>query len=190
MEAELAALSLGKAYTFGPTFRAENSNTTRHLAEFWMIEPELAFADITDNMNLGEDFLKYLVKYALEHCNEDLVFLNDRATKEEQQLPKEKRNQYSLLERLQMVLDHHFERITYTNAIDILLQSKPHKKKQFKFPVEWGIDLQSEHEKFLVEKHFKKPVIIVDYPAQIKAFYMRQNEDGKTVAAMDILFLA
>ena len=188
LEAELAALSLGKAYTFGPTFRAENSNTTRHLAEFWMIEPELAFADITDNMNLGEDFLKYLVKYALEHCHEDLVFLNDRATKEEQQLPKEKRNQYSLLERLQMVLDHHFERITYTNAIDILLQSKPHKKKQFKFPVEWGIDLQSEHEKFLVEKHFKKPVVIVDYPAQIKAFYMRQNEDGKTVAAMDILF--
>ena len=188
LEAELAALSLGKAYTFGPTFRAENSNTTRHLAEFWMIEPELAFADITDNMNLGEDFLKYLVRYALEHCHEDLVFLNDRATKEEQQLPKEKRNQYSLLERLQMVVDHHFERITYSNAIDILLQSKPHKKKQFKFPVEWGIDLQSEHEKFLVEKHFKKPVIIVDYPAQIKAFYMRQNEDGKTVAAMDILF--
>lgn len=188
LEAELAALSLGKAYTFGPTFRAENSNTTRHLAEFWMIEPELAFADITDNMNLGEDFLKYLVHYALEHCREDLVFLNDRATKEEQQLPKEKRNQYSLLERLQMVVDHHFERITYTNAIDILLQSKPHKKKQFKFPVEWGIDLQSEHEKFLVEKHFKKPVIIVDYPAQIKAFYMRQNEDEKTVAAMDILF--
>lgn len=188
LEAELAALSLGKAYTFGPTFRAENSNTTRHLAEFWMIEPELAFADITDNMNLGEDFLKYLVRYALEHCHEDLVFLNDRATKEEQQLPKEKRNQYSLLERLQMVVDHHFERITYTNAIDILLQSKPHKKKQFKFPVEWGIDLQSEHEKFLVENHFKKPVIIVDYPAQIKAFYMRQNEDGKTVAAMDILF--
>ena len=188
LEAELAALSLGKAYTFGPTFRAENSNTTRHLAEFWMIEPELAFADITDNMNLGEDFLKYLVRYALEHCHEDLVFLNDRSTKEEQQLPKEKRNQYSLLERLQMVVDHHFERITYTNAIDILLQSKPHKKKQFKFPVEWGIDLQSEHEKFLVENHFKKPVIIVDYPAQIKAFYMRQNEDGKTVAAMDILF--
>ena len=188
LEAELAALALGKAYTFGPTFRAENSNTTRHLAEFWMIEPELAFADITDNMNLGEDFLKFLVSYALEHCHEDLIFLNDRATKEEQQLPKEKRNQYSLLERLQMVLDHHFERITYTNAIDILLQSKPHKKKQFKFPVEWGIDLQSEHEKFLVEKHFKKPVIIVDYPAQIKAFYMRQNEDGKTVAAMDILF--
>ena len=188
LEAELAALALGKAYTFGPTFRAENSNTTRHLAEFWMIEPELAFADITDNMNLGEDFLKFLVSYALEHCHEDLVFLNDRATKEEQQLPKEKRNQYSLLERMKMVVDHDFERITYSNAIDILLQSKPHKKKQFKFPVEWGIDLQSEHEKFLVEKHFKKPVIIVDYPAQIKAFYMRQNDDGKTVAAMDILF--
>ena len=188
LEAELAALALGKAYTFGPTFRAENSNTTRHLAEFWMIEPELAFADITDNMNLGEDFLKFLVSYALEHCHEDLVFLNDRATKEEQQLPKEKRNQYSLLERMKMVVDHDFERITYSNAIDILLQSKPHKKKQFKFPVEWGIDLQSEHEKFLVEKHFKKPVIIVDYPAQIKAFYMRQNEDGKTVAAMDVLF--
>ena len=188
LEAELAALALGKAYTFGPTFRAENSNTTRHLAEFWMIEPELAFADITDNMNLGEDFLKFLVSYALEHCHEDLVFLNDRATKEEQQLPKEKRNQYSLLERMKMVVDHDFERITYSNAIDILLQSKPHKKKQFKFPVEWGIDLQSEHEKFLVEKYFKKPVIIVDYPAQIKAFYMRQNEDGKTVAAMDVLF--
>ena len=188
LEAELAALALGKAYTFGPTFRAENSNTTRHLAEFWMIEPELAFADITDNMNLGEDFLKFLISYALEHCHEDLVFLNDRAIKEEQQLPKEKRNQYSLLDRMQMVVDHDFERITYSNAIDILLQSKPHKKKQFKFLVEWGIDLQSEHEKFLVEKHFKKPVIIVDYPAQIKAFYMRQNEDGKTVAAMDILF--
>ena len=188
LEAELAALALGKAYTFGPTFRAENSNTTRHLAEFWMIEPELAFADITDNMNLGEDFLKFLISYALEHCHEDLVFLNDRAIKEEQQLPMEKRNQYSLLDRMQMVVDHDFERITYSNAIDILLQSKPHKKNQFKFLVEWGIDLQSEHEKFLVEKHFKKPVIIVDYPAQIKAFYMRQNEDGKTVAAMDILF--
>ncbi len=188
LEAELAALALGKAYTFGPTFRAENSNTTRHLAEFWMIEPELAFADIQDNMDLGEDFLKFLVKYALEHCQEDLIFLNDRAIKEEQQLPNEKRNEYSLLERMQMVVDHDFERITYSKAIDILLQSKPHKKKQFKFPVEWGIDLQSEHEKFLVEKHFKKPVIIVDYPAEIKAFYMRQNDDGKTVAAMDVLF--
>ena len=188
LEAELAALALGKAYTFGPTFRAENSNTTRHLAEFWMIEPELAFADIHDNMNLGEDFLKYLIQYAKDHCSEDLAFLNDRALKEEQQLPKDKRNEFSLLERMQMVLDHDFERITYSEAIDILLQSKPHKKKKFKFPVEWGIDLQSEHEKFLVEKHFKKPVIIVDYPAAIKAFYMRENNDGKTVAAMDILF--
>ena len=188
LEAELAALSLGKAYTFGPTFRAENSNTTRHLAEFWMIEPELAFANIDDNMDLGEDFLKYLINYALEHCQEDIKFLNDRALKEEQQLPKDKRNEYSLLERMQMVIDYNFERITYTEAIQILINSKPNKKKKFKYPVKWGVDLQSEHEKFLVEKHFKKPVIIVDYPAEIKAFYMRSNEDGKTVAAMDILF--
>ena len=188
LEAELAALSLGKAYTFGPTFRAENSNTTRHLAEFWMIEPELAFANIDDNMDLGEDFLKYLINYALEHCQEDIKFLNDRAQKEEQQLPKDKRNEYSLLERMQMVRDYNFERITYTEAIQILINSKPNKKKKFKYPVKWGVDLQSEHEKFLVEKHFKKPVIIVDYPAEIKAFYMRSNEDGKTVAAMDILF--
>tara|TARA_B100001287_G_scaffold124996_1_gene105346 strand:- start:864 stop:2279 length:1416 start_codon:yes stop_codon:yes gene_type:complete len=188
LEAELAALSLGKAYTFGPTFRAENSNTTRHLAEFWMIEPELAFANIDDNMDLGEDFLKYLINYALEHCQEDIKFLNDRALKEEQQLPKDKRNEYSLLERMQMVIDYNFERITYTEAIQILINSKPNKKKKFKYPVKWGVDLQSEHEKFLVEKHFKKPVIIVDYPAEIKAFYMRSNEDGKTVAAMDVLF--
>ena len=188
LEAELAALSLGKAYTFGPTFRAENSNTTRHLAEFWMIEPELAFANIDDNMDLGEDFLKYLINYALEHCQEDIKFLNDRALKEEQQLPKDKRNEYSLLERMQMVRDYNFERITYTEAIQILINSKPNKKKKFKYAVKWGVDLQSEHEKFLVEKHFKKPVIIVDYPAEIKAFYMRSNEDGKTVAAMDILF--
>ena len=188
LEAELAALSLGKAYTFGPTFRAENSNTTRHLAEFWMIEPELAFANIDDNMDLGEDFLKYLINYALEHCQEDIKFLNDRALKEEQQLPKDKRNEYSLLERMQMVRDYNFERITYTEAIQILINSKPNKKKKFKYAVKWGVDLQSEHEKFLVEKHFKKPVIIVDYPAEIKAFYMRSNEDGKTVAAMDVLF--
>ena len=188
LEAELAALSLGKAYTFGPTFRAENSNTTRHLAEFWMIEPEIAFADINDDMDLGEDFLKFLIKYAMEHCLEDINFLSDRATKEEQQLPKEKRNEYSLIERMQMVIDNDFERITYTKAIEILINSKPNKKKKFKFPIEWGIDLQSEHEKFLVEKHFKKPVIIVDYPAEIKAFYMRDNDDGKTVAAMDVLF--
>lgn len=188
LEAELAALSLGKAYTFGPTFRAENSNTTRHLAEFWMVEPEIAFADINDDMDLGEDFLKFLVKYALEKCSEDLNFLNDRALKEEQQLPQAQRNDLSLLQRMQLVLDHDFERITYTKAIEILINSKPNKKKKFKFPIEWGIDLQSEHEKFLVEKHFKKPVIIVDYPSKIKAFYMRDNEDGKTVAAMDVLF--
>lgn len=188
LEAELAALALGKAYTFGPTFRAENSNTTRHLAEFWMIEPEIAFADIHDDMDLGEDFLKFLVQYALDNCAEDLKFLNDRALKEEQQLPKEQRNELSLLDRMQMIVDNKFERITYTKAIEILKNSKPNKKKKFKFPVEWGVDLQSEHEKFLVEKHFKKPVIIVDYPSSIKAFYMRNNDDGKTVAAMDILF--
>jgi len=188
LEAELAALALGKAYTFGPTFRAENSNTTRHLAEFWMIEPEIAFADIHDDMDLGEDFLKFLVQYALDNCAEDLRFLNDRAFKEEQQLPKQQRNDLSLLERMQMVVENEFERITYTRAIEILENSKPNKKKKFKFPIEWGVDLQSEHEKFLVEKHFKKPVIIVDYPSSIKAFYMRNNDDGKTVAAMDVLF--
>ena len=188
LEAELAALALGKVYTFGPTFRAENSNTTRHLAEFWMIEPEIAFADIKDDIDLGEDFLKYLINYALNFCKEDLQFLNDRAIKEESQLPKDKRNELSLLERMDMVIGHDFERITYTEAIEILLQSKPHKKKKFKYDVSWGVDLQSEHEKYLVEKHFKKPVVIVDYPTSIKAFYMRQNEDGKTVAAMDILF--
>jgi asparaginyl-tRNA synthetase len=188
LEAELAALALGKVYTFGPTFRAENSNTTRHLAEFWMIEPEIAFADIKDDIDLGEDFLKYLINYALTTCKEDLQFLNDRGIKEDSQLPKDKRNELSLLERIDMVVSHNFERITYTQAIEILLQSKPHKKKKFKYDVSWGVDLQSEHEKYLVEKHFKKPVVIVDYPASIKAFYMRQNEDDKTVAAMDILF--
>jgi len=188
LEAELAALALGKVYTFGPTFRAENSNTTRHLAEFWMIEPETAFADINQDINLGEDFLKYLINYGLEHCHEDLQFLSDRGLKEEAQLPKDKRNELSLMERMQMVISNDFERITYTKAVEILLKSKPHKKKQFKYPVAWGVDLQSEHEKFLVEKHFKKPVVIVDYPKEIKAFYMRENSDGKTVAAMDILF--
>ena len=188
LEAELAALALGKVYTFGPTFRAENSNTTRHLAEFWMIEPETAFADINQNINLGEDFLKYLINYGLEHCQEDLQFLSDRGVKEESQLPKDKRNELSLMERMQMVISNDFERITYSKAVEILLKSKPHKKKQFKYPVAWGVDLQSEHEKFLVEKHFKKPVVIVDYPKEIKAFYMRENSDGKTVAAMDILF--
>ena len=188
LEAELAALALGKVYTFGPTFRAENSNTTRHLAEFWMVEPEIAFADINDDINLGEEFLKYLINYALTNCKEDLQFLNDRANKEESQLPKDKRNELSLLERMNMVTENDFERITYTEAIDILLRSKPNKKKQFKYEVAWGVDLQSEHEKFLVEKHFKKPVVIVDYPESIKAFYMKRNDDGKTVAAMDILF--
>ena len=188
LEAELAALALSKVYTFGPTFRAENSNTTRHLAEFWMVEPEIAFADINDDIDLGEDFLKYLISYALTHCKEDLQFLNDRATKEESHLTKEKRNEFSLLERMKMVIDNEFERISYTEAIEILLRSKPNKKKKFKYKIEWGIDLQSEHEKFLVEKHFKKPVVIVNYPASIKAFYMRRNDDGKTVAAMDILF--
>ena len=188
LEAELAALALGKVYTFGPTFRAENSNTTRHLAEFWMVEPEIAFADINDDINLGEEFLKYLINYALTNCKEDLQFLNDRANKEESQLPKDKRNELSLLERMNMVSENDFERITYTEAIDILLRSKPSKKKQFKYEVAWGVDLQSEHEKFLVEKHFKKPVVIVDYPESIKAFYMKRNDDGKTVAAMDILF--
>ena len=188
LEAELAALALGKVYTFGPTFRAENSNTTRHLAEFWMVEPEIAFADINDDINLGEEFLKYLINYALTNCKEDLQFLNDRADKEESQLPKDKRNELSLLERMKMVTENDFERITYTEAIDILMRSKPNKKKQFKYEVAWGVDLQSEHEKFLVEKHFKKPVVIVDYPESIKAFYMKRNDDGKTVAAMDILF--
>jgi asparaginyl-tRNA synthetase len=188
LEAELAALALGKAYTFGPTFRAENSNTKRHLAEFWMVEPEIAFADINDDIDLGEDFLKYLINYALDKCQEDLKFLNERALKEEEQLPEEKRNELSLIERMEMVCNNEFERITYTEAINILERSKPNKKKKFKYPVEWGVDLQSEHEKFLVEKHFKKPVVIVDYPASIKAFYMRSNDDGKTVAAMDILF--
>jgi asparaginyl-tRNA synthetase len=188
LEAELAALALGKVYTFGPTFRAENSNTTRHLAEFWMVEPEIAFADINDDINLGEDFLKYLINYALKHCLEDLQFLNDRAIKEESQMPKDKRNELSLLDRMKMVTDYKFERVSYTEAIEILIKSKPNKKKKFKYKVEWGIDLQSEHEKFLVEKHFKKPIAIVDYPASIKAFYMRKNDDGKTVAAMDILF--
>ncbi len=188
LEAELAALALGKVYTFGPTFRAENSNTTRHLAEFWMVEPEIAFADINDDINLGEEFLKYLINYALSNCKEDLQFLNDRANKEESQLPKDKRNELSLLERMKMVTENDFERITYTEAIDILLKSKPNKKKQFKYELAWGVDLQSEHEKFLVEKHFKKPVVIVDYPESIKAFYMKRNDDGKTVAAMDILF--
>lgn len=187
LEAELAALALGQVYTFGPTFRAENSNTSRHLAEFWMIEPEVAFNDIVDNMDLAEDFLKYCINYALENAREDLEFLQEREANEDKLKPVEERQSMPLIERLSFVVNNEFERISYTEAIDILLNSTPYKKKKFKYDVEWGIDLQSEHERFLVEKHFKKPVIITGYPAKIKAFYMRLNEDGKTVAAMDIL---
>ncbi|HTO14752.1 MAG TPA: asparagine--tRNA ligase [Edaphocola sp.] len=187
LEAELAAMSLGEVYTFGPTFRAENSNTTRHLAEFWMIEPEVAFNDITDNMNLAEDFIQYLIQYVLDHNQKDLAFLQERLLNEEKQKPANERSEMNLIDKLNFVAQNKFERITYTEAIDILLKSKPYQKKQFKYEVAWGVDLQSEHERFLVEKHFKKPVIVSDYPKDIKAFYMRQNEDGKTVAAMDIL---
>ncbi|MFD1553752.1 asparagine--tRNA ligase [Putridiphycobacter roseus] len=188
LEAELAAMALGKVYTFGPTFRAENSNTARHLSEFWMIEPEVAFNDLNDNMDLAEDFLSYICKYILENFADDVAFLNEREIQEQKSKPQNERNELTLIERLNFVIANDFERITYTRAIEILHNSKPYKKKKFKYPVEWGIDLQSEHERFLVEKEFKKPVIITDYPASFKAFYMRQNEDGKTVAAMDILF--
>ncbi len=191
LEAELAALALGKVYTFGPTFRAENSNTSRHLAEFWMIEPEVAFNDIVDNMDLGEECLKFCLNYALEHCKEDLEFLQEREITEDKQKPVDERQAMPLLERLHMVVKNEFERISYTEAIDILLNSNHYKKKKFKYPVEWGIDMQSEHERYLVEKHFQKPVIITGYPAAIKAFYMRMNEPDEkgreTVAAMDIL---
>ena len=189
LEAETYAMALGKVYTFGPTFRAENSNTTRHLAEFWMIEPEVAFMDLNGNMELAEDFIKSVVTYALEHCKEDIEFLDQRLTKEESTKPMIERSDMSLLEKLNFVVENDFKRISYTEAIDILRNSKPNKKKKFKFPIhEWGADLQSEHERFLVEKHFKCPVILFDYPANIKAFYMRLNEDGKTVRAMDVLF--
>lgn len=188
LEAELGALALGQVYTFGPTFRAENSNTSRHLAEFWMIEPEVAFADLTDDMQLGEDFMQYVIKYALDNCKEDLEFLHNREVELDSKKPTVERNEMPLMNRLNFVVDNDFERITYTEAIQVLQNSKPFKKKQFKFPVEWGVDLASEHERFLVEKHFKKPVIIYNYPKEIKAFYMRNNDDGKTVAAMDVLF--
>ncbi|TAH03434.1 MAG: asparagine--tRNA ligase [Sphingobacteriales bacterium] len=189
LEAELGAMALGEVYTFGPTFRAENSNTTRHLAEFWMIEPEVAFADLEDNMNLAEALLKYVIKYALTNCGEEIEFLKTRLLEEEKNKPQADRSELDLIEKLQFCLDNDFERLTYTEAIDILKASKPNQKKQFKYPIEgWGADLQSEHERFLVEKHFKKPVILTDYPKEIKSFYMRQNEDGKTVRAMDILF--
>jgi asparaginyl-tRNA synthetase len=189
LEAELGALALSKVYTFGPTFRAENSNTSRHLAEFWMIEPEVAFADIFDNMDIAEEFLKYCINYILENCGDDLEFLEQRKVDAEKDLPQDQRSAMPLRETLKFVLENNFERLTYTEAINILKNSKPNKKKKFQYLVnEWGVDLQSEHERFLVEKEFKKPVILYNYPKEIKAFYMRQNDDGKTVAAMDILF--
>jgi asparaginyl-tRNA synthetase len=191
LEGELSATAFSEIYTFGPTFRAENSNTARHLAEFWMIEPEMAFYDLEDNMNLAEEFIKYLIQYALEHNKEDIDFLTTRLQDEEKQLPQDKRSEMSLLEKLEFVLKNDFERITYTEAIDILGNSPAYKKKKFQYEVKWGIDMQSEHERYLVEKHFKKPVIVTNYPKSIKAFYMRQDdgcEPGKeTVAAMDIL---
>ena len=189
LEGELGAMALSDIYTFGPTFRAENSNTTRHLAEFWMIEPEMAFADIHDNMDTAEALLKYVIAYALDKNKEDIEFLTQRLLDEEKQKPQNERSEMNLTEKLQFCLDNNFERLTYTEAIDILKESTPNKKKKFQYLVEgWGTDLQSEHERYLVEKHFKKPVILTDYPKEIKSFYMRQNEDGKTVAAMDILF--
>jgi len=189
LEAELAALALSKVYTFGPTFRAENSNTTRHLAEFWMIEPEVAFADLNDNMDLAEANLKYVLQYALDHCYEDLVFLNERWKKEEAGKKKEERSELDLLERIQFVLNEPFARISYEEAIQILEESPHQRKKKFQYPVKgWGTDLQSEHERYLVEKVFKRPVILTNYPKEIKAFYMRLNEDGRSVRAMDILF--
>ncbi len=189
LEVETAALALTEVYTFGPTFRAENSNTSRHLAEFWMVEPEMAFYDLHDSMDLAEELVKSLVNFTLKNCSEDLTFLDRRLADEEQQKPQHERQEMGLLAQLKFILENDFERLTYTEAIDILKNCKPNKKKKFKFIIdEWGADLQSEHERFLVEKHFKKPVILYDYPANIKAFYMRQNDDNKTVAAMDVLF--
>jgi asparaginyl-tRNA synthetase len=193
LEAETFAMALGQVYTFGPTFRAENSNTSRHLAEFWMIEPEVAFNDLNDNMDLAEDFIKYVIKFTVEKCADDLKFLEGRLLDEEKQKPQAERSEMTLLEKLNFVLQNDFKRVSYTEAIDILKDSTPNKKKKFQYPIEeWGADLQSEHERFLVEKHFKCPVILYDYPAKIKAFYMRLNTDtepGKeTVRAMDILF--
>lgn len=193
LEGELGALALSKVYTFGPTFRAENSNTTRHLAEFWMIEPEMAFYELEDNMNLAEDFLKAVIGYALEHCADDLAFLEKRLQDEEKAKPQAERSPMALLEKLRFVHENQFERLTYTEAVDILLNSKPHKEKRFQYPIAWGVDLQSEHERYLVEKHFKKPVILTNYPRAIKAFYMKQDDEssatpGPTVRAMDVLF--
>ncbi|MGZ4100176.1 MAG: asparagine--tRNA ligase, partial [Bacteroidia bacterium] len=189
LEGELAAMAFSDIYTFGPTFRAENSNTARHLAEFWMIEPEMAFYDLNDNMDLAEEMMKYVIKYALDNNFEDVEFLSQRLAEEEKQKPQNERSEMTLLEKLKFCIDNNFERITYTQAIEILRESNHNKKKKFQYLVnEWGVDLQSEHERYLVEKHFKKPVILTDYPKNIKAFYMRQNDDGKTVRAMDILF--
>ena len=188
LEGELAAMAFSDVYTFGPTFRAENSNTTRHLAEFWMIEPEVAFNDLEDNMNLAEDFIRYVIKYAMDKNKEDLNFLNQRLTEEENQKPQAERSEMGLLDKLSFITNNNFKRLTYTEAIDILKESNHNKKKKFKYLIEgWGVDLQSEHERYLVEKHFKRPVILTDYPKEIKSFYMRLNDDGKTVAAMDIL---
>jgi asparaginyl-tRNA synthetase len=189
LEAETYAMALGQVYTFGPTFRAENSNTSRHLAEFWMIEPEVAFNDLSDNMDLAEDFIQYVIKYTMDKCQDDLKFLEGRLIDEEKVKPQAERSEMMLLEKLNFVLENNFKRVSYTEAIDILRNSKPNKNKKFNYIIEeWGADLQSEHERYLVEKHFKCPVILYDYPANIKAFYMRLNEDGKTVRAMDILF--
>jgi asparaginyl-tRNA synthetase len=187
LEGELGAMALSKIYTFGPTFRAENSNTTRHLAEFWMIEPEMAFFELEDNMDLAEDFVKKVITYALINCKDDLNFLQNRLAEEEKNKPQNERS-LPLLEKLSFVVDSPFERLTYTEAIEILLKSKPQKEGKFQFPVGWGIDLSSEHERYLVEKHFKKPVILTNYPREIKSFYMKLDEDGKTVRAMDVLF--
>jgi asparaginyl-tRNA synthetase len=188
LEGELGATAFGEIYTFGPTFRAENSNTARHLAEFWMIEPEMAFYDLEDNANLAEEFIRYIIQFAMDNNREDLEFLDQRLADEEKQLPQDKRSEMGLVEKLNFVLQNSFQRLTYTEAIDILRESNYNKKKKFQYPITgWGMDLQSEHERYLVEKHFKKPVILMNYPKEIKAFYMRQNEDGKTVAAMDIL---
>lgn len=189
LEAELAALALSKVYTFGPTFRAENSNTTRHLAEFWMLEPEVAFIGLDENMDLAEDMLKYVIAYVMENHADDLEFLENRLVQEEKQKPQNERSPMPLREKLQFVLDNEFVRLTYSDAIKILMDSKPNKKKKFQYVIEgWGADLQSEHERYLVEKHFKKPVILTDYPKDIKAFYMKVNDDDRTVRAMDILF--
>lgn len=187
LEAELAAMAFSEVYTFGPTFRAENSNTARHLAEFWMVEPEVAFNELKENMDLAEDFVRYIIRYALEHNRADLEFLAQRLLDEEKQKPQQERSEMGLIEKLEFVVNNNFERITYTEAIEILLQSPAYKKKKFEYEIKWGTDLQSEHERYLVEKHFKKPVIVTDYPKDIKSFYMRLNDDGKTVAAMDIL---